>query len=160
MEVVTVDLAEKDDAGKLKAFGGSASDKANMLVIGKTVLGAADTDGSADMKAILSALKALKPSNLASGMTASLMVQIYVAACDSLAKARRCASLIERGEHLAHAARLAVTHTALADELGREGAAANLANAKESRRIYMRDLMRRRRALAKLDKPALRVVAS
>ena len=169
--VVEVDLSGTCETGKLKAFGGAMSDRANALVIGKTVAAV-----SADDAATVAAMKELAPRDLGEGMLASLAVASYAAAMDSFAYARR-ARPIERGEHLAHATRCSMTHAALVDALqrtrdvssGRErqpevNNEANVTPAvneglrplrqaherwREGYNASQRNLMRRRRAVAK-----------
>jgi len=61
--VLKIDVSDADDQGRLRADGGSASDRANRMIIAKTALAAAlpDTpDFDAMAQEALAALKALE----------------------------------------------------------------------------------------------------
>jgi hypothetical protein len=153
--VVEVDLSVADANGKLKAFGGADSDRANALLIGKTVSAVSSSD-----EMTLAAMREMKPRDFLEGMALSLAVSAYAASADSFAHAKEARPLA-RSEHLLQATRSAMTALALIDAVRRFRedmplTGNNVSNAglavragRESYNAYQRDLMRSRRALAK-----------
>jgi hypothetical protein len=155
--VVEVDLSVADANGKLKDFGGAESDRANALLIGKTASAV-----SANDEITLAAMREMKPRDFFEGMALSLAAANYAAAMDGFALAKDARPLA-RGEHLLHATRCSMTALSLIDAVRRlrsgEPTVANGSNPvnagpsqfaiREGHNAYQRDLMRRRRALAK-----------